>query len=283
MPDVTTELVVETAPPAETVSPPTTETPTEPPSTEPHTLEPGGDRFKQVWARAKSAEADKERLAAELQQERESRIRYEERLKAQETKPTKTEPVYSWQQLEDMVTNGTLTRAQASEYREGVVKRDLKAEQDRELDQRLVNIERARRVTTDLDNYKRLIPAVMQAGTPEREKVAAEYRYMTGVLGMPEGVATELAASRAAFGDLAALERSRAASNSTRDNREATVETTTSGHAPEAKKDPLKGLDTRQREHYERMIKKGRYPKGWDDVRTELTWTRGQTKPTKPT
>jgi hypothetical protein len=116
----------------------------------------------------------------------------------------------------------------------------------------------------------------MQPGTPEREKVAQEYRYMTTVLGMPEGVATELAASRAAFGDADALERTRSANTATRENRETTMETTSPGKSATPAKDPITQLTPREREHYERMIKKGRYPKGWEDVRAELSWERKQ-------
>ena len=48
---------------------------------EEHPLEPTGERFKQVWARAKEAERKAEALAAEAQREREARIRLEERAK----------------------------------------------------------------------------------------------------------------------------------------------------------------------------------------------------------
>ena len=49
----------------------------------PHPLDPEGDRFKQVWARAKAAEAKAAQVEAEARSEREERIRLEERLKAQ--------------------------------------------------------------------------------------------------------------------------------------------------------------------------------------------------------
>ena len=65
----------------------------------PNPLEPGGDRFKQVWARAKQAEARAAELEAERQREREERIRLEERLKVKE-ETTKAQPEYTWEQLE---------------------------------------------------------------------------------------------------------------------------------------------------------------------------------------
>ena len=281
MPDV--EPVVESTASVVESAPMTTGGEGEPPlggeaSPQPHPLEPGGDRFKQVWARAKSAEDEAKVLKADLQREREERIRYEERLKAQEATPPKKDPVYTWTQLEDFITAGTLTRAQAAEYREGQIKQEADVMLDRKLEQRLQQAERTRTVTTDLDSYKALVPTIMQPGTPEREKVTREFQYMVQVLGMPNTVNTELAATRAALGDLDSVKRARSADTIRRDNLEATVETTTPGKTPVKGKDPIEGLDARQKDHYQRMIKAGRYKNGWDDVRKELTWTRGSKK-----
>lgn len=250
-------------------------------SVEPHALEPGGDRFKQVWARAKSAEEREKRLEGELQHEREERIRYEERLKAQEAATsTKHEPVYTRAQLEEFIANGQLTRAQAEDYNEARVRREVVEESEKRLDAKLAAARRIERVQADLDRYKTLMPTIMQPGTAERDKVAAEYRHITDTLGVPkseaERLAMELTASRAAFGDLGALERSHAAASATRDNREITVETTSAGKGTPNTKDPLASLTPREKEHYDRMIKKGRYKGGWADVRAELTWVRGQ-------
>lgn len=259
-------------PPADTTSPPVVDD-----GDKPHPLEPEGERFKQVWARAKAAEEREKRVEAELQREREERIRYEERLKAAEatTATTAKEKAYNWQQLEDFIANGQMTRAQANEYRETVLKQEAAAEAERRVAAQLTATRRVERIQTDLDKYKALIPNVITPGTPERERVSQEYRYMVDVLGMPNTVATELAAARAAFGELSALERSKAAAASTRENREGTMDTTTAGSPASTKEDPLKKLTPREHEHYTNMIKKGRY-KDWGAVRDELSWERGK-------
>ena len=123
----------------------------------------------------------------------------------------------------------------------------------------------------------------MKDGTPEREKLVQEYKYHVEVLGMPATRATELAAARAAFGDVDALE-SQAKLKAKPVEREAFMETTTNAKPAPKTKDPVAGLNEQQKEFYTKLIKAGRFgsyrphvgitPDHWEGVRKELTWTR---------
>ena len=240
-----------------------------------HPLEPGGERFKQVYARAKDAER-------QLQAEREERIRLEERLKAKEevaqvTAKAAQPAEHSWETLESWIADGRLSRAQAMAYREGIIKESTLKEAKQTLERELDAKQRTASVTQELARYKQAVPAITQVGTPERVKVEAQYSYLINTLGHQPGLATELLASKLAFGDAEVLEKQRSTAQTTATQREVMMETHSTTHPSTAtakdKNDPVAKLDGRQREHYERMIKAGRYS-DWGEVRKELAWER---------
>lgn len=236
----------------------------------PSPLEPGGERFKQVWARAKSAEAKAAELAAEVQREREERIRYEERLKAQEEAKAKSEPKYTWAQLEQFIEAGQIDRGRAMDIYAAQLKKEAKEEALREIESKIQTTAKASTVLSEIERYKRAMPEIAQPGTEERQRVEREYAYMVQVLGFPPTHATELAATRAALGDVETVERKVQARKTA--TKESFMETHSSTHKPQPKgKDPIEQLDERQRAHYQKMISTGRYS-GWDEVRKELEW-----------
>ena len=279
MPDNETPQVVETMGVAATPAP--LETPVAPPEptpdqVSPHPLEPGGERFKQVRSRDKTAE-DK------LQEEREQRIRLEERLGALEA--TRDEAVranaaktYSWEQLEGWINEGRITRPQANEYREGVVRQQAAREAETRAAQQLEVTQRHQMVVTSIGQYRQALPSLAVLSSPERTKAEAEYAFLVQLHGKPRDAAQqltyELGALRAAFGDVEALSKLRASHETARTNQEAFVETQQSGKPPattdntaipaEVAKNP------RLLEHYNRMMRSGRYPGGWKDVKAEL-------------
>ena len=257
----------------------TTEATTEQATTEAaekaHTLEPGGERFNQVWARAKAAEG-------KLQAEREERIRLEERLKAQQdvatVKAEAAKPAeHSWETLEAWIAEGRLSRAQAMAYREGIIKDTAVKEATTKLDAQFKETQRTASVTSELERYKQALPAITQSGTPERVKVETQYSYLINTLGHQPGLATELLASKLAFGEAEILEKQRTTQRTTADQHEVMMETHSTQRPSETtakdKNDPVSKLDARQREHYTRMIKAGRYS-DWGEVRKELAWER---------
>lgn len=237
-----------------------------------HPLEPGGKRFNEVVARAHKAEDERRALKDELAREREARIRLEEREKVVEETKVKTTQAQelSWAQLEDLIAEGKTTRADANAYREKIAHDKVVAEAEKRLAAKLENDRRQARVVGDLDAYKREVPAILQEGTPERQKVVDEYKYMTEILGYGHGLQTELAATRAALGTIDLVKQKKTAAQTARESRETFVETGTSGKGtPPNKSDSIKGLTPREKAHYERQIERGRYA-GWEDVRKEV-------------
>jgi hypothetical protein len=248
---------------------------TEPDQEPTHALEPNGDRFKQVWARAKTAEAELSELKTALQREREERIRYEERAKVQQEQKAQNEPEYTWTQLQGMIDEGKVTLAQALEYREAKVREKAKREATQELEQRLAQTSKRSTVEQDLAKYRELAPEAVQPGSETRQKLEQEFRYLTEVLGYQPTQETELVAARAVLGPVEALARARQAQTKTQAHRETYMETQTAGRPKETSKDPLKALTPEQKEWYAGRIKAGMYS-GWDEVKSELTWERGK-------
>jgi hypothetical protein len=235
----------------------------------PHPLDPEGDRFKQVWARAKAAEAKAAQVEAEARAEREERIRLEERLRAQVEARKQVEPEYSWDQLQAAVDAGTITFAKAMEMREAQLERRWKSERqaEQERDRTLSS------VSTEMTEYKKLVPNATVPGTEERQKIEREYGYLVQRLGQPQTkeqtLSYELAAARAAFGDLDTLKTKHSLSAKPL-GREAYMDTSSASKKPtETKKDFRSTLSTREVQHYERLMRNGRYPGGWDDVKKE--------------
>lgn len=239
-----------------------------------HPLEPNGKRFKQVWARAKHAEQERDRLREEAQREREERIRLEERLTVKEEAKAKGQPSeqeYTWDQLEQAIEAGQITRAWANTYREEVVAKKAREAALREVEERDKVKTRTLSVQQEIDRYKQIVPDIMRTGSDTRQKLEREYAYMVNVLGMPETKSTELAATRAALGDVTVLERTMKAKQSA--TQEPFVETHSSGKRPPSQKRLVDSLDERQKAHYTKMIDRGRYA-NWDEVEAELKWER---------
>jgi hypothetical protein len=228
-------------------------------------------RLGQVWARAKGAESKVDQLQAELQREREERIRYEERLKVQEETKAAAEPEYTWDQLEAAIAENRITRAWANEYKERKIEERAIKKAEARLEQKLTSTSKESIILSELDRYKKAAPEVLQGGTEERTKVEKEYAYLVNVLNYPKTFATELAATRAALGDLDTVERKAQAKRTA--TKEPFMETHSSTQKPQQKKnDPIANLSQREKDHYEKMIRAGRYPKGWDSVREELEY-----------
>ena len=248
-----------------------------------HPLGPNGERFKQVWARAKEAERKAEAAALEAQREREARIRLEERAKVKEEAAEVPEKEYTWGDLRGLIAEGKLTLDQAIEYRETVIEKRAEKKAEAKINGYLKLNTREATIDETLSRYRKANPNLVKDGTPEREKLVQEYKYHVEVLGMPATRATELAAARAAFGDVDALE-SQAKLKAKPVEREAFMETTTNAKPAPKTKDPVAGLNEQQKEFYTKLIKAGRFgsyrshvgitPEHWEGVRKELTWTR---------
>lgn len=251
-PVVEPEVKQEVSPEAELTTPPAdSQVPVTEESEKAHPLSPEGDRFKQVWARAKSAEEKADELREQLQREREERIRLEERTKVHEEK--KQEQVYTWAQLEDGIAQGTITRAWANEYREKVVKEQAKKEALEEARREFSRANQGSSVDSELNRYVKANPDIMKHGSEVRQRVEREYAYLVR-MGSPDTLSTQLAATRAALGDIEAVEKAAK-------QRPANTETFMETHTPSKKNAPAKSfeetLSADVKDHYRKMMKGG--------------------------
>jgi len=245
------------------------ETPTAEPESTPHPLEPDGARFKQVYARAKDAEY-------KYQAEREARARAEGELEALRTmREAKPEPAatpeLSWSQLQAYVDEGKLTMPQAMEYREQLVRKAAEKVSEEKVRTYLDTTQRQQVVQSELAKYTQAVPEVAQPGTPERLRVEQEFRYLVTMGYDAKDTRTEILALRAALGDPETAAKRRAAKAIPME-RDTMQDTAAPGKPKPSAKDPLTTLTPAQKDHYTRMISRGMYPKGWEDVREELNF-----------
>lgn len=223
------------------------------------------ERFDQVWARTKKSEARLKELEIETQREREERIRLEERLKVREEQQNQKE--MSWEELENGIAEGKWSRAQAQEYKEKMTEQRLAKRLEEQERQKMSS----NRILGEISQYQQLIPEVMQPGSEERTKYEREYAYMVRELGMPKNHATELAAVRAAFGDVETV-KSRRASKEVTTEKEPFMETHTAQRQKSTGKSFPDTLQAWEREGYERLIKNRVY-KDWKEVEEERKWS----------
>lgn len=236
----------------------------EPKEAKKHPLEPGGDRFNQVWARSKKAEDEARSLREELQREREERIRLEERQRAKDEQTQEKE--MTWAELEAGIEQGRWSRDQAHEYKDKMAERRLERKLQQKHQQESINS----KFLTELEQYKAHIPDVMTSGSESRQKYERELGYMVRQLGMPDNFATQVAAARAAFGDLDTV-KSRKVAKETVTSKESFQETHTPSRNKVDTKDFASTLQPHEKAHYEKMMRAGHY-KDWKEVEDERNY-----------
>ena len=208
------------------------------------------DRFDQVWARSKKAEAEAKQLQEELRLEREDRIRLEERTRVQTEQQAQKE--MTWAELENGIAEGRWTRDQAQEYKDKMTEQRL----ERKFKEKQALESSHARVLNEIAVYQQLIPNVMTPGSDERQKYEREYNYLVRN-GAPKNYTTELAAVRAAFGDPETI-KSRQTSRQVIVNKEPLMETHTSSTPPKTpKKEWKESLSEFEVKHWEKMMKGG--------------------------
>lgn len=253
-------------------------------SDKPHALEPGGERFKQVWSRAKQAEE-------KWHTERDARIAAEAKLETLREvgvvrkSAQADEKVFTWNELMQAVTDGKLTQAEALDYREKQVIRQAKDQARAEIAAEQSHRERTQTIASQINEYTSLEPALHDTSSELRQKVEREYQWLVTVHGEPDRNsvqyrALELNAVKNVLGPLESLKRRRDSERMTREqgdthmDRADTSQRGGGNQEPDESKPP-KGLTPSQIAHYEKMFaKSSAYPEGWKSVRAELGWAR---------
>lgn len=198
---------------------------------------------------------------ATAQRERDRASRLEAELAALRTKPAEpARPPVTRAELQTLVDEGKLSSEQMDAEVERQIESRVEARILSQVDQRTKAQRRADTVSSELQRYKEVIPALTQDGSEERGRVQKEFQYLVERLGEPADTATELKAVRAVFGP---SERIR---EITRETREADPETLGGGGAGGngANNGVFTGLTQTQRTAYQAMIDRGLYT-GPDD------------------
>ena len=179
-------------------------------------------------------------------------------------------------QLDQFIEQGRITEAQRDDI--------LDRQRTDEIADRVLKVIEpkldARKPEGELDEYARLPPDLVAAGTPLRKKAEAEFKKLVETLGKPADEAAaaryELLAARAAAGDLAALRR-RAQDGGRRESmRETHDDGDDDGRdrgGKEREDAAPRSLSPREKSFYEGQIAKGLYG-GWKDVRAEMKFAR---------
>ncbi|MCI0557796.1 MAG: hypothetical protein MN733_04820 [Nitrososphaera sp.] len=240
-----------------------------------HPLEPGGVRFQQIYARAKGAEE-------ELETERERRIKAEiERdiLKAggtvSSTAPTDRE--YTNAELAALVIQGQATQDQVDQYKEQRLEKKISQRLRDEFEAKQRDAGRAERLTSEFADYTKAIPNIEVQGSDERKAVDNEFNWLVSAHGLdPAKLAAidrqslALNAVRNVFGPVTSI-RQRVASP-VGETHVGSFGVVPPVQKPNPDQALLNGLKPEQVQHYEKMMRAGRYPNGWSDVVAELKY-----------
>ena len=134
------------------------------------------------------------------------------------------------------------------------------------------------RVTTDIAQYKRLAPEILDDDHETRQRIRIEYNELIAIGDDPNSLATELKAIRAVLGPIDRLEKARGGKTRTESHRE-------TGGAGDGAEDGVKTpgggklvktLTTREKEHYSKQI--GKQYKDWADVEATLAYANPETR-----
>jgi hypothetical protein len=189
-------------------------------------------------------------------------------------KPIETTKRYTRTDLNAAVAAGQITEVQADELYANQVREDTK----KEVTQEVLSVVQAQatqeRIVTDLAEYKRLAPEILDDSSDVRKKIVEEFNDLV-LAGLPKNLATERAAIRAVLGP---LEKLKVARSARRDDE--SYEETGSGGGGGGNRTPKSLKDTltpREKDYYEGMIKKGMYP-DWKAVESELSFARPEVR-----
>ena len=258
------------------------DTPAQEPSPEPEGA-PQDKRGPDGWipkVRFNEVLDERNELRARVEQEREERIRLEERARAQDAAvEAKRKQAPTMAELDDMVARGELTSATADVYKhrqteDNAVAKALAIAERKETERR-----RSERRDSEMRAYAEASPDIMKRGSDTWNQAAAAYQDLVYYQGTPETAVEkanlELIAVRTVLGPVAAIKARKAADEANRANRE-TYNDVGNGdqHKTEQPDTQRKKLTPRQQEYFSRMQKAGRYPNGIKEYMEELSYVR---------
>ena len=223
---------------------------------------------EQVSKEKRRAEA----ISAELQAEREAKIRLEERLKVLEDGQQQQQPSdplqYNRTQLQELVDRGDITQAQMDDVLTQQRDRESSKKLESLLDQKLDEREKKAHAIREIGRYKGAIPDLLVDGSEAREKVRREFQRLRAD-GHSDEPTTELLALRIAYGDV-----DRVAETTDRHRRGSPE----AGGSPDRTEEPPSGgpqLSSNQKAYYQSQIDKNYYS-GWSDpkLQNELKYVK---------
>ena len=237
----------------------------------PHPLAPGGRRFEQVYAQNKQTQR-------ELADERDKRIRLEAQLELLSKRPTEQqEQVLTWDQLEPMIASGQITRAQAQDHREKVLRQSITQEVTSAHQRTTSASSKEQTLNQEINAYLQAAPNLENAADPKRVQLDQEFDYQCELQGLDARQLTplqrktvEITALRTVFGPRESLTKRMTPMNETQQGIPGGQPRNTNVNPDQAL---LNALSPREVAHYNRGIKRGTY-KSWKDVVAELKFAR---------
>lgn len=160
------------------------------------------------------------------------------------------------------VDAGELTQAQADEQWQLQIESNV-ADQ---VEIVVKNTANATKMQNELAKYEETVPELRDESSELYGRVAKEYAYMTGTLGMPDTTQTTIAALRATVGPVESLKKVEI-KKPNGDSHEETGSGSAGGGSGSNSDTPE--LSPRQKEYYRNAIRMGAY-KDWDEVHAEL-------------
>ena len=177
---------------------------------------------------------------------------------------------YTRQELNAAVEAGQVTQAAADEIWENQVYAEAEARARRVTLDTVTTASRKGRVDSEIAQYKRLAPEILDDAHETRQKIKEEFTALVELGDDPRELTTQLKAIRAVLGPLEKLERARSGRFSADSHRE-TGGGGSGGEKPKGSGKLVDRLDAKAKEHYGDQIKKGLY-KDWGEVEKTLTY-----------
>lgn len=177
---------------------------------------------------------------------------------------------YTRQELRGYVEQGIIDEDQMAEVleRQNLEKAKIEAQKAYHEQQR------SNLILSQLNEYSQLVPGWNVVGQPANTQAAHEYQRLLN-LGHPQSDLTRLAALENTFGTLQRIKEARATQARTNQERQTPPVSGRRGGTPPSSttsKDPLKAISREQLGEYKKLIDKGLYPGGWNEVREELRY-----------